>query len=470
MNNIPFVKLFKTPMGYFFYDVNKNDIIKINECLYEYLEKIVAELPVLDNSTIDQTIGQLKQLGYLSPIHPSKIYNRSCEYIEDYINNCQENVLLQITQDCNFRCRYCAFSGDGILEREHQHKSMNLDIAKHAVDFVLKRSKYSEHINIGFYGGEPLIKFDLIKEIVEYVRESAPNKDFLFGMTTNGYLLRDQILEYLIENEFELLLSLDGPEPIHNKNRKLASNGKGTYNVVYDNLKNIYYNHPKYIGKIQINAVMDPETSYYETYDFFQNDEVLKNFNVTLSNLDDSRLDMSYYYNDDNIEVIESKKLRQVLKNSGILADKNNVRSYVDKGAEEFDKTLHDKAPISNIYHHNGPCMAGYMKLFIDINGNLWPCEKACDHSESMKIGNIFDGYDMDKINKMMNIGQLTAEECKNCWAMRFCGICAVYADNFECYSKEMKLRYCKQIKDDTLESLKKYATMESIKKELCNG
>ncbi len=467
MNNTPFIKQFKTPMGYFFYDVNKNNIIKIDKSLYEYLEKIEAGIPVAEEANIEKVVAQLRQLGYLSSKRPNEIYNKSCDYIEDYINNCQENVLLQITQDCNFRCRYCAFSGDGVLEREHQHKSMDFDIAKRALDYVLERSKFSEHMNIGFYGGEPLIKFDLIKDILEYVRKCAPNKDFLFGMTTNGYFLKDYILEYLIENEFELLLSLDGPEQIHNKNRKLASNGKGTYNIVYNNLKNIYYNYPEYVKKIKINAVMDPETSYFDTYEFFQNDEILKNFNVALSNLDDSRLDMSYYYNDDNIEIIESKKLKQTLKNSGILSEGNNVRSYIDKGAEEFGKSLSNKDPIPNVFHHNGPCMAGYMKLFVDINGNLWPCEKACDHSENMRIGNIFDGYDMNNIKKVMNIGQLTVDECKNCWAMRFCGLCAVYADNFKCYSKEMKLRYCKQVKDDTLASLKKYATMECIKREM---
>ena len=139
----------------------------------------------------------------------------------------------------------------------------------------------------------------------------------------------------------------------------------------------------------------------------------------------------------------------------------------MDKGAEEFEKSLCNKSPIPNAYHHNGPCMAGYMKLFVDIYGNLWPCEKACDHSENMKIGTIFEGFDMRNIKKMMNIGEITADECKNCWAMRFCGICAVYADNFKCYSKEMKLRYCKQVKSDALTSLKKHATMQCIKKEM---
>ena len=117
------------------------------------------------------------------------------------------------------------------------------------------------------------------------------------------------------------------------------------------------------------------------------------------------------------------------------------TKQYLYRNMKEFKKFYFDKCEIPSSWHHNGPCVPGKTKIFVDINGVIYPCEQIVNE-KCNSIGNIFDGINEEKVIELMNIGKLTEKNCKNCFAMRFCNICMK-----KCYNPETKL-LDKQIKD----------------------
>jgi uncharacterized protein len=101
-------------------------------------------------------------------------------------------------------------------------------------------------------------------------------------------------------------------------------------------------------------------------------------------------------------------------------------------------------------YHHGGPCIPGAQRLFMNVDGYLFPCERVSESSEKMRIGHVDTGFDIQKAREILNIGQITENKCKHCWAIRFCYLCAVYADDVKEFSKELKMSYCEGVKQNT--------------------
>ena len=154
------------------------------------------------------------------------------------MDNDLSQLILQVTQQCNLRCAYCAYSGIYEGHRVHQNKRMSFELAKRGIDFFIKHSREKDSIDIGFYGGEPLLEFDLLKKCTEYARGLVEGKELTFGLTTNGTLLKDEIAEYLVENDFRIGISLDGPKREHDINRRFA-NGKGSFDTIIQNVKRL---------------------------------------------------------------------------------------------------------------------------------------------------------------------------------------------------------------------------------------
>ena len=117
---------------------------------------------------------------------------------------------------------------------------------------------------------------------------------------------------------------------------------------------------------------------------------------------------------------------------------------------------MNNRSRINNKWHPNGPCVPSINRLFVDVYGELYPCEKILEIS-CASIGNINEGLNISRIKQMMNIGKLTEEECKNCWAMRFCNICVTKCIDFEnnCYSRELKEISCKETKESASDYIK---------------
>ncbi|MBC7194635.1 MAG: radical SAM protein, partial [Caldisericia bacterium] len=147
-----------------------------------------------------------------------------------------KSLCLLISQKCNFKCDYCFVNEGKYNEKE---SLMDKETSFKAVDFLIENSK-TKHVEIDFFGGEPLLNWDVVKETIEYGYKKAKENGIRirFSLTTNGALLNDDRLNFLIENSVSLIISLDGPKEINDIHRKL-DNERGTFDLIFEKIKKI---------------------------------------------------------------------------------------------------------------------------------------------------------------------------------------------------------------------------------------
>ncbi len=453
-----FIHLFRTPGGYYLYDVNRRVVLKIEENLWQSFKN-------KDFSKNEELINAMKENGLLSSKRVGKIVHPIDAVLEHYLNNKACMITLQITQQCNLRCSYCIYSGD-YENREHSNQKMDIEIAKKGVDFLLEHSKDSDRISVGFYGGEPLLEFDLMKSVIKYAELKSEGKNIHFTFTTNATLLDNEKLEFLEKYDVAVVISLDGPKEVHDKNRKFAYNSCGTFDIVIDKLDKLREKYPRFFEKnISFNAVIDPSCDFNCTNEFFTSYDAVKNSYVKSSIFKD-------IYRKTEIERTEKFDLDLDYEYFKVFLamlnrlDKHYISKMFDNYMIQMDK-LHERLkPVLSLPdkgHHGGPCIPGVNRLFMDVKGRLYPCERVSESSEIMNIGNIYDGFDISKVSKLLNIGQVTENQCKNCWAFNHCYLCAAYADELTEVSSERKGSFCNNVRVMVESDFKNYCMLKEF-------
>ena len=450
------IKVFECLNEKYLFDVNRNRVIRVSNDTYRELLKN-------ENKETDyksEEIARLRSLGYLSDKRPEKIEHPSTQFVEDILNNNLQKLCLQVTQNCNFRCKYCVYSGD-YENRGHSNKVMSWETAKRSIDFMIEHSKNSESMNVGFYGGEPLLHFDLIKKCMEYLEERVQGKELTYNMTTNASLLSETIVEEILKRTFKLTISIDGPKEIQDRNRVLAG-GKGTYDIVYNNIKTLCEKYSGLKSIINYSMVFDQRYEFSKIEDFVANEDTLFDGTQIMGNLvNDNYKKGKTKWSDQFAEEWEYSKFKYMLFLLGRLSAKYNSKimrhSYM--GLIDIIKNTRKEFPdLKETDHPSGQCVPGDVRLFISVDGDFLPCEKVSETSNVMNIGNINAGFDFDKIRYILNVGKITEEECKNCFVFRNCEVCASMCDSGDKnneLSKSMKMAKCKEEKYKFLTQLR---------------
>lgn len=465
----PFIHLFKTPYNYYIFDVNTNSIMDTTKEVYEALYKEQKKIPInTDDEDTLKKIDSLKDKGFLSSNKPKEIVHTHSKYLDYYLEHKVKKLTLQITQKCNFRCSYCVYSeADNELQRTHSNKKMSIETAKKAIEFLVEHSSDEERINIGFYGGEPLLEFDLIKECIHYSKEIGEGKEVTFTITTNGSLLSEEIIEFFIKHDVSTMISLDGPENIHDRHRRFAANGCGTFKAVEERLEMITTKYPEYLDKISFNIVVNPQDDFKCVNTFFMDYEFFKKTTVRSSLIDDVYSDEKITFTDDYLIKNNYEVFKMFLHHLGKLdRDKVSPIALQELGQiKDLGRDLGHSVKLPESMSHSGPCIPGQLRLFVSAEGDFYPCERVSETSEVMKIGNIEDGFYIEKARKLLNVGQTTANKCKNCWAINHCTLCAKYADDGDKLSGSKKSEYCRSVKDGTENSMKNLVALKELKK-----
>lgn len=366
----------------------------------------------------------------------------SDEEILSNLSSCT-SLVLGITEECNFRCRYCVFSGKYINDRIHSNKKMDFKTAKQAVDLFFKtifldtRRKRRNEVYIGFYGGECLLEFNLIKDIIDYAAKKAIKQNIakrfkiLYRLTTNGYLLTDEIVDFLKENDVIVDVSLDGPEKEHDKFRITKSSEK-TWNKIMFNLSRLKERYNDYYNrKIYYLITLHPDHNFESIDRFFlDNPKLFKNeklqFNLLLIK---------------GLKKKEYDKLKKITYNSSEL----NFLKVIDDLNSRF--ALKNKKYFTNF---TGNCFPGGEKLFVDTNGELNICEKMSQ--KAPKIGDVKTGFNFNSIRRIIN--EFNEEVIKKkCWECQYWFLCtACFASSFnngkfqiDCTDKESHKRLLKK-------------------------
>lgn len=331
------------------------------------------------------------------------------------------SITFNVTEQCNFRCSYCTFSGNYKNVRTHNQKSMNFTTARKAVDLLItlisskKRNLKVNSINMGFYGGEALLEFKLIQRIMNYAgkrfQEKILREKFTleFQLNTNGNLLKDQIVDFLVEWDVKIVLTLDGPGGEHDKFR-LTANGEKTWETIMNNLSHIKKKYPEYYkDKIEFLVTLHPFHDYKKIDEFYFDNTDL--FDVGKVN--------AYFVNTLSLK----KEVAKKFKKASFQYSRLNLR----QAAGRLDSKLVFKTIDYNT-KFTGMCFPGEAKLFVDVDGKFHICERI---KSDLPIGDVENGIDYEKIRSIhRQWGDVIIQNrCWECFAWSFCGVCAAQSE-----------------------------------------
>lgn len=329
--------------------------------------------------------------------------------LEDSVNLKQMNtglkaLCLHVSHDCNLRCEYC-FASEG--DYNSGRKLMNRDVALKAVDYLIANSAGRHNIEIDFFGGEPLMNFDVVKDVVAYGRqmEETTGKHFYFTITTNGTLLDKERIDFINENMDNVVISIDGRKEVHDAVRHDWA-GHGSYDKIMPLAKELVSgrNGKSYFIRGTFTAKnKDFSKDVMHLYDMGFKEISVEPVVGTGSDL--------YFTESDIQEVVQEYENLAIQYIERISSD-SKFRFY------HFNVNIYD-GPC--LFKRVAACGAGHEYMAVSPDGNLYPCHQFVGLDEFV-IGNVFTGINSsEKGNEFMRNNILTKEKCRDCWAKLFC-------------------------------------------------
>ncbi len=329
-------------------------------------------------------------------------------------------ICLHVAHGCNMDCEYC-FAGKG----DYSGKSgiMSAEVGKRALDYLVEHSGARRHLEVDFFGGEPLINWDVCKEIVAYGREleKKHNKVFNFTLTTNGVLIDDDVIEFTNREMGNVVLSMDGRRETHDRMRHSKSGG-GTYDMIMDNFKALVDSRLK-------NAERSSEYYMRGTYTAYNKDfaaDVLAmadlGFRETSIEPVVSDPDVPYALHEDDLPQLFEEYEKLALE---MLAREERGEDF------SFYHYTVDLTGGPCIYKRVAGCGVATEYLAVTPTGDLYPCHQFVG-DDDMIVGNIYEGITHPETVDIFRNGNniYTRDDCKDCWARLYCaGGCA--ANNY---------------------------------------
>ncbi|NLO41592.1 MAG: thioether cross-link-forming SCIFF peptide maturase [Bacteroidales bacterium] len=313
-------------------------------------------------------------------------------------------LCLHVSHDCNLRCEYC-FASEG--DYNSGRKLMSKTVALKAVDYLVQNSRNRRNIEIDFFGGEPLLNFDVVKETIGYGKhlEKTTNKHFYFTITTNGTLLNKEKIDFINENMDNVVISIDGRKTIHDAVRHDMI-GRGSYDVVVPLAKELV---AKRNGK-----------SYFIRGTFTANNKDFTNDVMHLADIGFKEVSVEPVVGSGNDLYFKEYDIPEILKEYENLALQYIERLYDERRFRFYH---------FNIDLYDGPCLfkrvtacgAGHEYLAVSPEGDLYPCHQFVGQ-DNFIIGNLFTGIRNHKIcDEFKKSSILKKNKCRDCWAKLFC-------------------------------------------------
>ncbi|MCR5508043.1 MAG: thioether cross-link-forming SCIFF peptide maturase [Lachnospiraceae bacterium] len=326
-------------------------------------------------------------------------------------------LCLHVSHDCNLACRYC-FAEEG---KYHQDKRqlMSYEVGRQALDFLVAGSEGRRNLEVDFFGGEPLMNFDVVKQLVTYGRslEEKYDKKFRFTLTTNGVLLNDEILEFANKEMSNLVLSIDGRREIHDLMRPFRG-GQGSYDAIVDKFKKA--------------ADSRNQTDYYVRGTFTRNNLDFSEDVMHLAGLGFKQISVEpVVAGPDEDYSIREEDVPFILEQYDILARKLIELKKQGRGVNFFHFMI-DLEGGPCVYKRLSGCGSGTEYLAVTPEGDLYPCHQFVGQ-DGFKLGNVYDGIVNTELRdefKLCNV--YSREKCRECFARFYCsGGCAANAFAF---------------------------------------
>lgn len=305
---------------------------------------------------------------------------------------------LGLTHNCNLSCKYC-YSGRKF------GRDMSLDTGKKIVDFAVNLATDGRRLDFSFFGGEPFLCFDLMKEITAYIREKEKEIEnpVRLSVTTNGTILNQSIFDFLNKEDVALCISVDGPEDVHDLNR-CREDGRGSFGLVLKNLTTAI----EELDGLQVNAVYGPETvdQLIETVSFFV------------------QMGISVIHLNPNICAPWPAEAYPKLDESFMKIANYYIESY-EQGNEIAINLIDSKVVLflKGGYSPGDTCGMGETEWGFAPSGNIYPCERLIgeDDGSPFCLGNVRTGLDQEKRCSLLHHRGNHNEECRRCDWQRYC-------------------------------------------------
>ena len=345
-------------------------------------------------------------------------------------------ICFEVTDACNLACKYCVYR-EFYLDHDERHGiKMSFPVGKNLIDYLCQiwhnnpTGRQKNVTRIGFYGGEPLLNMSFIQQMVDYVKSLRIDREFDFGMTTNGVLL-DKHMDFLAKNDFQLVISLDGDS--EGDAYRITKKGESSFGTVFSNCKKLMLKYPSYFNKsVSFNSVLHSKNSVGSIRDFIQK-EFNKNPMISEVNprgLNPAKKDdfMALYKNKMESVLQEKESIaleeemfmenprtlslyHQLVKNSG-----NFFGDYLD--LFRGDNTEETYKPC------DGTCSPFSRKLFLAVSGKVFQCERC---GQSFPLGKVDE--------KQVELDVQVVAEKVNSLLSKADRICSKCADRQTCYT-----------------------------------
>ncbi len=409
---------YKQGDNYIVLDVNSGGVHVVDEMIYNMLdhicpkknggdlgttpEEIAAKLPQYDKEEIKECFEELTQL-YKDKILFSEDEYR--QYADKTLNAPIKAMCLHVSHDCNLRCEYCfAETGDFGTGR----KLMPPEVGKKAIDFLIEKSYGRENLEVDFFGGEPLMAWDTVKQTVDYARsiEKQHGKNFRFTITTNGMLLDDEKIEYINNEMTNCVLSLDGRKEVNDRIR-FTPNHKGSYDIIVPKFK-----------KLVAGRTKENRTDYYIRGTFTKYNLDFASDVLHMADLGFTQLSVE--------PVVTDPKFPYALTEADL--------PVIFKEYDRLYEIMRENPNRFNFFHFKidldqGPCAikrlrgcgCGNEYVAITPDGDVFPCHQFVG-MEDWKMGNIYDGTVDSKIKDYFAKTHIYSKRgCSECWARFYC-------------------------------------------------
>ena len=406
-------------------DVESGAVNVVDDITYDVIslyeensaDEIISKLKSSYNEDeIRECISEVKELVEDGQLFTEDIYEPFVEKFKEKRQTVVKALCLHIAHDCNLACKYC-FAEEG--EYHGRRALMSFEVGKKALDFLVANSGNRVNLEVDFFGGEPLMNWDVVKQLVAYGRslEKPNNKKFRFTLTTNGVLLNDEVMEFVNKEMSNVVLSLDGRKEVNDRMRPFRT-GKGSYDLI--------------VPKFQKLAESRNQTNYYIRGTFTRNNldfsEDVKHF----ADLGFKQMSIEPVVGpEEDPYSIREQDLPQIMEEYDKLA-LEYIDRYKKGNGFNFFHFMIDLTQGPCVYKRLSGCGSGTEYLAVTPWGDFYPCHQFVGN-EDFLMGNVDEGITKPEIVKEFgNCNVYSKEKCKNCFAKFYCsGGCAANSYNF---------------------------------------
>ncbi len=404
-------------------DVNSGAVHVVDDVTYDVLEQYGSSCEEIVNSLSGrydpaeirecyQELTQLKEKGLLFTEDTYEPYAERFSKRPTVV----KALCLHIAHDCNLACRYC-FAEEG---EYHGHRElMSFEVGKQALDFLVASSGTRKNLEVDFFGGEPLMNWQVVKDLVAYGRslEKEHDKLFRFTLTTNGVLLNDEVMEFCNREMSNVVLSIDGRKEIHDMMRPFR-NGKGSYDLIVPKFKKF--------------AESRNQDRYYVRGTFTHHNLDFSKDVLHLADLGFEQISVEpVVAAPEDDYAIRPEDLPQLFAEYDALAQEMVKRSREGRGFNFFHFMIDLEGGPCVLKRISG-CGSGTEYLAVTPWGDLYPCHQFVGN-EAFRMGDVWNGVSAEGIrDSFKGCNVYSKEACRNCFAKYYCsGGCAANSYNF---------------------------------------